>query len=229
MSLCRKVWWFIYGFCNAFSGTFKFDEARAWVDKKCKPKEDNDTILILMGKSSTGKDTIAKHIKMLGYKFIVSHTNRPMREGEREGKPYYFRTKQEMLEMIANDEFIECREYNTLLNGKPDVWYYGVHKDAVLDDKKYVVVLDVVGMRDFVELYPDRVKTVYVQSPDSTREDRAKTRGGFDKSEWNRRLRTDEEDFKGIEKEVDLVVDNFNKSIDEIVLEISSKLRLRLL
>ena len=52
-------------------------------------------IFCLMGKSSTGKDTIFKRLtedEELNLKTIVSYTTRPIRDGEEEGKEYFFAT-----------------------------------------------------------------------------------------------------------------------------------------
>lgn len=49
-------------------------------------------IICLMGKSSTGKDTIYKHLlsdRRLGLKKIVPYTTRPIRNGERDGVEYF--------------------------------------------------------------------------------------------------------------------------------------------
>ena len=45
-------------------------------------------IICLMGKSSSGKDTIYKNLmedKSLGLRKLIPYTTRPMREGEQEG------------------------------------------------------------------------------------------------------------------------------------------------
>ncbi len=48
--------------------------------------------------------------------------------------------------MIENDEFLEYRTYNTLVENIPDIWYYGVNKKAVKENSAYVVVLDKLGL-----------------------------------------------------------------------------------
>ena len=156
----------------------------------------NNEIIVLCGKSSVGKDTLADELKKEGYNFITSHSTRPMREGESEGNPYYFITKEEMLEYIDNDELVEYRTYNTNLDGKADIWYYSVHKSEIQDDKKYVVVLDINGLKDFKEIYGDRVISFNLHMSDKIREERAKERGGFCQIEWNRRLEADGKDFR---------------------------------
>ena len=49
-------------------------------------------IYYLMGKSSSGKDTIYKRIKELHPELttVTIYTTRPIREGEKNGKEYYF-------------------------------------------------------------------------------------------------------------------------------------------
>ena len=52
-------------------------------------------IYYLMGKSSTGKDTIYKELRkrMPQLKNVTIYTTRPRREGEKEGEEYFFKTK----------------------------------------------------------------------------------------------------------------------------------------
>ena len=51
-------------------------------------------LLILAGKSASGKDTLLNElIKNQNFNPLVSTTTRPMREGENEGKEYFFVSK----------------------------------------------------------------------------------------------------------------------------------------
>jgi guanylate kinase len=59
-----------------------------------------------------------------------------MRPSESQGNPYHFISKKQFEDIIAKDEFIECRKYNTLINGTQDIWYYGIHKDSINLTKK---------------------------------------------------------------------------------------------
>ena len=80
-------------------------------------------ILILNGKSSSGKDSILrKLVSDYDYLPIISVTSRPMRISEKDGTDYLFETKENFLKLIKNDRLIEYRTYNTLLNGVEDVW-----------------------------------------------------------------------------------------------------------
>ena len=81
-------------------------------------------IIVLAGFSAVGKDTVADELIKQGYNFITSHTTRPMRENESEKNPYYFIDNNKFHKMKKNNEFIEYREYNTLVNGNHETWYY---------------------------------------------------------------------------------------------------------
>jgi len=173
----------------------------------------SNKILILSGFSGAGKDTIAEIIhKNYGMNFIISHTTRPMRDYESEGKPYYFIDKNTMLEYEKNNQLIESRKYNTTFQGKNETWIYGVHKSEIQKDRKYIGVLDVTGLKKFKEYFGDRVVSIFITVPDEIREERAMKRGSFDKVEWDRRIKDDKEKFndQNIKNEFDHIVENID-------------------
>ncbi len=152
----------------------------------------DNKILVISGFSGAGKDTIAKLIKeQYGLSFVVSHSTRPMRPGESQGDPYYFISDNEMCTMAFNKELIEGRCYNTI-NGN---WFYATHKDEIKQDKQYVVVMDVLGYREFKKHFGNRVVGIFIHVDDNTRLERAKSRKDFNIEEWNRRLNDDNTQF----------------------------------
>lgn len=66
-------------------------------------------LFIISAPSGTGKTTLLKIVmsEVERLVFSVSHTTRPPREGERDGKEYYFVAKEEFQQMIAAGEFLE--------------------------------------------------------------------------------------------------------------------------
>ena len=88
-------------------------------------------IYYVMGKSSSGKDTIYK--KMLethpGFRTIVPYTTRPIREGERDGVEYFFVDAERLREMQESEQVIEVRSYDT----KCGVWTYFTADDGQID------------------------------------------------------------------------------------------------
>ena len=154
-------------------------------------------ITILLGKSASGKDAVMRELRdRFGYEPIVSHTTRPMREHEVEGKDYYFVSDDKFKSMIENDEFIEYRAYSTTPGGQTQTWYYGVKKFDLDEDKNYITILDVDGTKEFVKYFgEENCKVVEIWAADKIRLSRAKKRGSFDQTEWNRRFDDDEIKF----------------------------------
>lgn len=175
-------------------------------------------IIILAGFSASGKDTLARLIEEQGAHFIVSHTTRPMRDYEKEGDPYHFISVDEFIEMDDKGEFIEHRTYDTILKGIEETWHYGVHVSEVLDDRMNVVVLDMLGVREFKEYFGDRCVVVFVDASLDVRRQRIKDRGDYDKGEFDRRQADDEKQFpfNVVKKEVDFIVSTSGDNPEEI-------------
>ncbi len=169
----------------------------------------DNKILVISGFSGAGKDTIAKLINQnSGFNFFVSHSTRPMRPGESQGDPYYFISDNEMCTMAFNKELIEGRCYKSIHGN----WFYAAHKDEIKQDKPYVVVLDVLGYREFKKHFGDRVVGIFITVDDTTRLERAKSREDFNIDEWNRRLEDDNSQFNldTIIEEYDFIIDNID-------------------
>lgn len=88
-------------------------------------------IFYLMGKSSSGKDTIFKELLKgpEGLGTIVPYTTRPIRMGEQEGVEYYFTDEAGYQRLLAAGKVIEQREYHTV---------YGIWRYFTVDDGQYV-------------------------------------------------------------------------------------------
>ena len=183
-------------------------------------------IIILVGMSSSGKDYIQEIlVNGFNYERIVSTTSRSKRVKEKEGREYYFVTKEKFLDLIDSDSLIEYRTYNTLVDGIPDVWFYGMTKQEFNIDKNYVVILDVQGAKDFIKhIGEENTKVFYIDCPSSVRTERAKARGSFDEKEWSRRLISDAIDFAE-DKMIDIkykTINNNDRDIQDVINEIIS-------
>ena len=149
-------------------------------------------LLILISPSGCGKDYVLnKLVSDYNFKPLISHTSRPKRPSEINHVSYHFVSTNEFLSMISNDELIEYRTYNTLVDSVPDIWYYGLSKntiDKLNPSTNYVTIFDVQGAKDFIEYYGrDNCFVCMLNCDDKIREERAKLRGGFSQSEWLRR------------------------------------------
>ena len=76
-------------------------------------KHENGLIIVLSGFSGAGKGTVMKGLlaEYNNYALSISATTRQPREGEQDGREYFFKTKEEFERMIAADELLEFAEY----------------------------------------------------------------------------------------------------------------------
>ena len=132
-------------------------------------------IFCLMGKSSSGKDTIFKEIKDdkdLNLKPVISYTTRPKRVNETQGVEYFFIDKDQLDKFENEDKVIEKRVYNTV-NGK---WYYCTINDGQIDLDKhnYLFITTLESYKDIKDYYgEDKVYPFYIDIDDGIRLGRA--------------------------------------------------------
>lgn len=168
-------------------------------------------MLILIGPSASGKTEVANLlVKTKNFKKIVTCTTRPIRVGEINGVSYHFLTTEEFQKMKDNDEFVETASYSS--------YCYGTRKVDVANDK--LVILEPNGFRTFKRVMKDQILSVFLETSEEVRINRMKLRQ--DKPEniaariTNDRLTFTDE----LKNEVDYVVVNDNKSLDELAEEI---------
>ncbi len=98
-------------------------------------------IVYLMGKSSTGKDTIFKELlrtNTVALKTIVPYTTRPIRVGEQDGVEYFFTDEAGFQRFLDEGKVIEDRAYNTFHG----LWRYFTVDDGQiqLDKSDYIMI-----------------------------------------------------------------------------------------
>ena len=158
-------------------------------------------IFLLMGKSTSGKDTIYKELiknEKLGLDKVVPYTTRPMRDGEKDGVQYFFKKENEYLELKSQGKIIEERTYYT---------HYGEWRYFTVDDgqinlkdgnylvigtlESYCYIRDYFGKENVVPLLIDVEAKIRLKRA-MAREDKQE-HPKYD--EMCRRFLADEEDF----------------------------------
>lgn len=152
-------------------------------------------LIVLTGKTGSGKTTTAKLLGAYGYEKLITDTSRPKRKGEVERVDYNFRTEDEFLKLEKEGKYAETISFNTIY-GK---WYYGSLKEHYLnsEDNKVIVlnphglkqVLDKVDRKNFKSFYLDINEDILLKRL---------SKRGDDPREVNRRLKIDRIDFKDI-------------------------------
>ncbi|MCM1232301.1 MAG: hypothetical protein NC124_19580 [Clostridium sp.] len=176
-------------------------------------------IIVLLGASGSGKSTIENELATHhGFEKIISFTTRQPRNGEVNGKDYYFTNNETFTEMLQDNLFAEYDEYS---QGR----LYGTLRSDYAEGNK-VVVLTPNGLRQLKQSCPNGdIFTVLVNASLGTRVKRYIDRCGTDKftfddkNEIAARVERDFGMFLGLEKEVDLVVENSEGTSVEDVIE----------
>ena len=186
-------------------------------------------IFCLMGKSSSGKDTIYKKLlenSSLPLKKIIPCTTRPIRKGETHGVEYFFYTEEELSKLEQAGKIIELRAYDTVHG----VWKYFTADDHQIDlsNNDYLIIGTLesyVKMQDYFG--KDKLVPIYVCVDDGIRLqralDRERTQEKPKYSEMCRRFLADEKDFSE-EKLQDAGVEKYfnNQELEQTTGEITS-------
>ena len=192
-------------------------------------------IVYLMGKSSTGKDTIYKHLldnSKIKLHTIVPYTTRPIRAGETDGVEYFFTDEAGFLKLKEEGRLIEDRAYNTCLG----LWrYFTVNDEQIdLEHKDYVIIGTLESYNRTKDFFgEEKMVPVMIELDDGIRLQRALDREKVqDIPKYNelcRRFLADAEDFSedkieaaGISKR--FVNNDLQQCVEEIMVYLSEKL-----
>ena len=133
-------------------------------------------IFCLMGKSSSGKDTIFKKLLQdqgLNLTPITTYTTRPIRHNESQGLEYNFVTEESLTKYSNMKKIIEQRVYNTV-NGK---WSYCTIDDGQIDlsqNNYYLMIGTLESYKNLQEYFgASKVIPLYVEVDDGVRLERA--------------------------------------------------------
>lgn len=137
--------------------------------------------IIIVGKAGSGKDYLKNKFVARGFKRAISHTTRPMREGEVEGVDYEFISEAEFIGYIHM--FYEHKQFNS--------WYYGtalyVWKTAE------IFIMTPAGIADIDPIDRKDCMVIYLDIPLAVR--RGRLLGRSDADSIDRRIAADEADF----------------------------------
>lgn len=172
-------------------------------------------LIIVSGPSGSGKSTVTKIVKdKLNIPLSISATTRNPRDGEIDGKDYFFLSKEEFKNKIANDEFYEYAE----VHGN----YYGTLKKTVEEnlDKGLNVILeiDVQGALIAKEKKKDAILVFFRTKDMNILEKRLRDRKTDSEEVIQTRLKNAETELKYEDKyNYTIINENLDDSIQELI------------
>lgn len=178
-------------------------------------KSKKGMFIVLSGPSGVGKGSICKSIlDKFNSWYSVSMTTRSPREGEVDGKDYYFVSVSEFEKKIEEDDFLEYAKYNNN--------YYGTLKSVInekLDNNIDVITeIEINGARNIKKIYPDSV-LIYILPPSLEElKDRLIKRNTESIEVINERMNITMEEIKNIDI-YDYVVcnDDLDKACEKVI------------
>ena len=124
---------------------------------------DNQGVLaVISGFSGAGKGTLMRALleRYDNYALSISATTRAPREGEVDGREYFFKTREEFEQMIEHDELVEYAQYV----GN----YYGTPKEYVFSNlkagKDVLLEIEIQGALKIKKKFPEAV-LIFVTPP----------------------------------------------------------------
>jgi guanylate kinase len=184
-------------------------------------------IYYIMGKSSSGKDTLFKEIgqRLPELKTVVPYTTRPIREGEQNGREYHFVDETGLSKLEEAGRVIELRTYHTVHG----LWKYFTVDDGQIDlnTSDYLMIGTLESYEKMREYYgSEYLVPIYIEVESGERLSRALERERMQEEpkyqEMCRRFLADEKDFAeenlhrlGIERR--FVNDDKEQCLEEII------------
>jgi len=170
--------------------------------------------IVISGPSGVGKNTIADILVDRGYGiYSVSMTTRGIREGEKEGRDYFFVSKEEFDKNIEEGNFLEYAQYGDN--------YYGTLKSYVFENiengTNVIAVVDIQGGVNIEKIFPEAA-LIFIMPPSYEElEKRLRGRGTDSEEAILKRLNIAKKEMD-FSSHYDYVV--INNTVDECINEI---------
>jgi guanylate kinase len=145
------------------------------------------SLLVVSGPSGSGKSSLCKrlcaHFDLA--RLSVSTTTRAPRGDEKEGKDYFFVSKEAFTSAIDRGEFLEWANVHGNFYGTSKKWV----EEALASGKSVIFDIDVQGQASICKIFPNETTSVFVTTPSvAVLRDRLIKRGADDAAAIEKRL-----------------------------------------
>lgn len=180
---------------------------------------DRGVLTVISGFSGAGKGTVVKQLlQEYDYGLSISATTRSPREGEQDGREYFFKTKEEFEKMIREHQLIEYAQYV----GN----YYGTPKEYVVQQleqgKDVILEIEMQGALRVREILPE-VNLIFLAPPTVDELERRLVSRGTETAEVIRERMARAKEESAYMKEYDYIV--INDDLDECVENVHQLIR----
>lgn len=172
-------------------------------------------LIVVSGFSGAGKGTIMKELlrKYEQYALSVSATTREPREGEVQGKDYFFKTREAFEQMIAKGELIEYACYVNNYYGTPKAYV----EEKLSEGRDVILEIEIQGARKIKSQFPEAVLLFVTTKSAQVLKERLSRRGTETQEIIDQRLERAVQESEGIEEYDYLVVnDDLEICVEEI-------------
>ena len=183
-------------------------------------------MIILIGKSGSGKDAIVRELQKHGFNKITTVTTRPPRHDEVNGRSYVFTDERTFRICIDYDLFAEYKVYHSALG----CWYYGSLKSDYLTSKETDVIIltpdGYLNVRKYLDKNNITADVFLIETSYENRRKRLEKRGD-NPTEIIRRMKADDIDFSVVDFiQKDHIINN-DSNIENAVSQIIEKMNER--
>ena len=185
------------------------------------------TLFVISAPSGAGKTSLVAEMLHADQKLgvSVSHTTRPMREGEKDGTNYHFVSRDEFEAMIGRGDFLEHADVFGNYYGTSQVWV----REMLARGRDVILEIDWQGAEQVRRLVPECVSVFIVPPSSEILRDRLVGRGTDAPEVVERRLSEAREECRHVgEFDYLIVNDDFQEALADL-LAIARSQRLRML
>ena len=171
-------------------------------------------LIVISGFSGAGKGTVVKRlVEKYNYSLSISATTREPREGEVDGRDYYFKTVDEFKSLIDYNGFIEWAQYVENYYGTPRKFV----EEELAEGKDVILEIEVQGAMNIKSQYPDAMLIFITTKDIVTLKDRLVGRGSESADVVEKRIRRAAEEAETMPSyEYIIVNDDLEACVDAV-------------
>ncbi len=172
-------------------------------------------LVVISGFSGAGKGTLLKAMmeKHHNYALSISATTRSPREGEQNGKEYFFVNRESFEKMIEEGQLIEYAQYVNNYYGTPRQYVF----QQMADGKDVILEIEIQGALKIKEQFPEAL-LLFVMPPNADELKRRLVGRGTETTEViEARLHRAQEEASGIDSyDYILINDNLEQCVEDM-------------